>query len=94
MSEREPDHVGQDWAVTISVDEFEGRTRATARLRWPDGESVGVGLTRINPVDRSVAAIGDELAVARALSDLSRRMMAVTARDIEAVTRQPVSSLR
>jgi Domain of unknown function (DUF1876) len=54
---------------------------------------VGVALTRINPADRAVAAIGDELAVARALSDLSRRLMAVTARDIEAVTRQPVSSL-
>ena len=68
-------------------------TRAKARLRWRDQESVGVGLSRLDPADRDVAEIGDELAVARALSDLARRLMAVTAQDIEAVTNQPVTSL-
>ena len=62
-------------------------------MRWRDQESVGVGLARLNPADRNVADIGDELAVARALADLARRLMAVTAHDIEAVTDQPVTSL-
>ena len=70
--------------MDISIDEHEGQTRAKARLRWRDQEAVGVGLARLNPADRNVADIGDELAVARALSDLARRMMAVTAHDIEA----------
>ena len=76
----------------MSIDEHEGHTRAKARLRWRDKESVGVGMARLNPADRNVTEIGDELAVARALSDLAKRMMAETAHDIEAVTHQPVTS--
>ncbi len=54
---------------------------------------MGVGVSRLNPLDRNIADIGDELAVARALSDLARRLMAATARDIEAVTHEPVTAL-
>ena len=54
---------------------------------------MGVGLARLNPADRNVNDIGDELAAARALADLAKRMLAVTAHDIEAVTNQPVTSL-
>ncbi len=86
-------HVSKDWTVKITIDEHEGRTRAKAHLRWRDQDSVGVGLSRLDPTDRDVAEIGDELAVARALSDLARRLMAITAQDIEAVTNQPVTSL-
>ena len=93
MSNNNSDHVSKDWTVEITIDEHEGRTRAKARLRWRDQESVGVGLSRLDPTDRDVAEIGDELAVARALSDLARRLMAITAQDIEAVTHQPVTSL-
>jgi hypothetical protein len=93
MSSDNSGHVGKDWTVKITIDEHEGHTRAKARLRWRDQESVGVGASRLNPADREVADIGDELAVARALSDLVRRLMAVTAHDIEAVTNEPVTSL-
>lgn len=93
MSNDNSDHVSKDWTVEITIGEHEGRTRAKARLRWRDQESVGVGLSRLDPTDRDVAEIGDELAVARALSDLARRLMAVTAHDIEAVTNRPVTSL-
>jgi uncharacterized protein DUF1876 len=93
MSNDNSDHVSKDWTVEITIDEREGRTRAKARLRWRDQESVGVGLSRLDPTDRDVAEIGDELAVARALSDLARRLMAVTAHDIEAVTNQPMTSV-
>ena len=78
MSKGKPGHVHKHWTVEISIDEHEGHTRANARLRWRDQESVGVGLARLNPADRNVDDIGDELAVARALADLARRLMAVT----------------
>jgi Domain of unknown function (DUF1876) len=86
-------HVHKDWTVAISIDEHEGHTRAKARLRWRDQTAVGIGLAKLDPADRNVTEIGDELAVARALADLARQLMAVTAHDIEAVTQQPVTSL-
>jgi Domain of unknown function (DUF1876) len=78
------------WTVDIEIDEHEGRTRAVARL-GPQGGSrlVGVGLARLNPVDRDVPEIGDELAVARALSELAHNLLEVAAGDIEQVTHEP-----
>jgi hypothetical protein len=93
MSNRQSDHVMKNWTVEVSIDEHEGLTRAKARLRWDERESVGVGMSRLNPADRNIAEIGDELAVARALSDLGKRMQAETASDIESVTHQPTSLL-
>jgi len=86
MSRDNSGHLRGDWTITISLDEHEGRARATARLRGRDQESVGVGQSRLKTHDRFVAGIGDELAVARALSDLARHMMAAAAQDIETVT--------
>ncbi|CKO21856.1 Domain of uncharacterised function (DUF1876) [Mycobacterium tuberculosis] len=54
---------------------------------------MGVGLARLNPADRNVPEIGDELSVARALSDLGKRMLKVSTHDIEAVTHQPARLL-
>jgi hypothetical protein len=86
MSTDNSDHLSDDWTIEISLDDHEGRSRATARLRGPDREAVGVGLSRLKAHDRVVARIGGELAVARALSDLARQVMAVAALDIETVT--------
>jgi len=93
MSGSQSDHVLKNWTVEVSIDEHQGLTRAKARLRWREKELVGVGMARLNPDDRDVAEIGDELAVARALSDLGQRMLTVSADDIEAVTRQPATFL-
>jgi hypothetical protein len=72
------------WTVQVRIDEHEGRTRAVARLRIDDTESVtGTGLARLNPGDPDVPEIGDELAVARALSELSHRLLDVAAGSIE-----------
>jgi len=79
--------------VEGSIDEHSGLTRAKARLRWREKELVGVGMARLNPADWNVAEIGDELAVARALSDLGKRMLTVTTEDIEAFTYEPAEFL-
>ncbi|MDZ4266724.1 MAG: DUF1876 domain-containing protein [Mycobacterium sp.] len=93
MSTDHPGHVLKNWTVEVSIDEHEGLTRAKARLRWRERESVGIGMARLNPADRNVAEIGDELAVARALSDLGKRIRAEAAEDIESVTHEPASFL-
>ena len=78
------------WTVEIHIDEHEGRTRALARLHNQDETGlVGLGLARLNPADRDVPEIGDELAVARALSDLGHQLLDAAAGDIEQITRQP-----
>jgi hypothetical protein len=72
------------WTVQVHIDEHEGRTRAIARLGIEDAESLtGTGLARLNPSDRDVPEIGDELAVARALSELSHRLLDLAAGNIE-----------
>jgi len=86
--------VRKGWTVVISIDEHGSETRAFARLCWRDEEVVGVGLAKLNPSDRYFAAIGDELAVARALSDAAKQMMAIAVHDIEYVTDEPVTFQR
>jgi hypothetical protein len=72
------------WNVQVDIDEHEGRTRAVARLTTGGAQSLaGTGLARLNPDDQDVHAIGDELAVARALSELSHLLLDAAARDIE-----------
>lgn len=78
------------WTVDIQLDEHEGRTRAVARLHTHDTERlVGVGSARLNPADRDVPEIGEELAAARALSELSHRLLDAAAGDLEQVSGAP-----
>jgi L-alanine-DL-glutamate epimerase-like enolase superfamily enzyme len=72
------------WTVQVQIDEHDSQTRAVALLRIDDSESItGTGLARLNPDDRDVPEIGDELAVARALSELSHRLLDAAAAEIE-----------
>lgn len=75
------------WKVDIFIGQQDGHTHAEARL-VSDGRPTltGTGTARLNPHDVDVPEIGDELAVARALSDLGHQLLATTAVDIEAVT--------
>jgi hypothetical protein len=78
------------WSVEIHIDEHESRTRAEARLHTADKTHlVGVGLARLNPADRDVPEIGDELAASRALADLAHQLLDAAASDIEGITRAP-----
>jgi hypothetical protein len=78
------------WSVDIYVDEDgDGHTYAEARLHTgADTMLVGVGRARLNPSDRDIPEIGDELATARALNDLGHRLLLTTAGDIEAITHE------
>ena len=79
------------WSVEIFIDELDATTRAEARLETADKTHlVGVGTARLNPHDVNVPEIGDELAAARALSELGHRLLESAADDIEGATRRPV----
>jgi hypothetical protein len=78
------------WTIDIYIDEHERQTRAEARLHTGGrAHLVGVGLARRNPVDPAVPEIGDELATARALTDLAHRLIDATVSDIESITHMP-----
>jgi Domain of unknown function (DUF1876) len=80
----------KQWTVTIDIDEHEGHTRAVARLLSRESERLtGVGLARLDPADRDVPEIGDEIAVARALSDLGHRLLQAATEDVEQSTGTP-----
>ncbi len=77
------------WSVEVFIGEDDGRTYAEARLHTELGDRLlGVGRAWLSPADRDVPEIGDEVAVARALSELSLRLLDTAAGDIEAVTQQ------
>ncbi|WP_432824530.1 DUF1876 domain-containing protein [Dactylosporangium sp. CA-092794] len=79
------------WTVDIAIGEHDGRTHAEARLNGEDDTLLtGTGDARCNPADDDIPEIGDELAVARALSDLGHQLLLTAAADIQAITDEPV----
>ncbi|WP_255429774.1 DUF1876 domain-containing protein [Streptomonospora sp. PA3] len=87
-------HTTKRWNIDILLsEETEGdsaRTWAEAGLDSHDGMGLrGRGMARKNPVDDDVPEIGDELAVSRALADLSRQLRQVAAEDIGEHTGTP-----
>lgn len=83
--------VSKSWTVQIDIGEHDGTTRATAHLRTGDRTSLtGTGTARLNPADPNVPEIGDELATARALSQLAHALLEAAADDISGVLHKPV----
>jgi hypothetical protein len=79
-----------EWTVSIQLTEVDGRTHASAVLHSGTGnELTGKGSARKAPADVDVPEIGDELAAARALADLSHHLLESAATDIEGMTRLP-----
>ena len=75
------------WHVQVSVVEAGDNTRATALLISDQHrEFSGHGDSHRSPQDRPKAAIGDEVAVARALRHLADTLLARAEADIEAAT--------
>lgn len=62
------------FTVNLEVVEEANVTDATARLKIDGEELVGAGKARRNPDDPNRPMIGDELAIARALVMLARRL--------------------
>ncbi len=77
------------WTVEVFIDEHDDETHAEARLHTGDVTHLrGRGKARKNPADRNVPEIGDELAAARALSELAHNLLRAAADDVEAITHE------
>ena len=77
------------WSMAVFVAEIDGETDAEARLTRADSRNFsGRGKARLNPADRSVAMIGEEIAIARALSDLSHKLLHSAAGGVESMTHE------
>ena len=73
----------KSWTVPIEIAETVDETQAVAKLVIDARSFTGEGVARRNPVDASIPRIGEELAVARALSDLAHKLMDEATRLIE-----------
>jgi hypothetical protein len=78
------------WTLEIAIGENADETEAQARLGVDDTEMVGWGRARRNPHDPARPRVGEELAVARALSDLSHRLLDAAIAEIEVFEGHPV----
>ena len=82
-------NANQQWQVKLSATEIDGVTHAEARFALTDQTTLaGHGTARLNPADRDVTAIGEEIAVARALSDLANKVLHSAASGIEEMTHE------
>lgn len=79
------------YRVKITVHHDADHTTATARLHWRYDDLEGVGEADVDPDDRYPKRTGEELAVARALTHLTRQLFVTTAGDISSVTGEDVS---
>jgi hypothetical protein len=77
------------WSMMVFVAEVDGETDAEARLTKADSRHFsGRGKARLDPADRNVAVIGEEIAIARALSDLSHKLLHSAAVGVESMTHE------
>lgn len=75
------DSISRTWIVRIDLGEHAGQTRAVARLTQGPTGALGTGLARVNPHDRDMPRVGDELAAARALSGLADQLVVLAERE-------------
>jgi Rv2632c-like len=80
----------QSWQVDIAFTEDDDRTRADAILELASQRFHGFGQAKRAPKDPSVPVVGQDLAAARALSDLSHQLLHAAAERIEAYEGHPV----
>lgn len=77
------------WTVEMRFDEDADHCHAMATLRTTSGQELrGHGSARRNPVDRPVTRIGEEVAGARALSNLAHELLEYAASEIESNVRR------
>jgi hypothetical protein len=71
------------WTIEVLLEETEDTTDAQAILAIGTERHAGWGRARRNPADPEVPKIGEELATARALSDLAHKLLDAAAHAIE-----------
>ena len=80
------------WHIEVEFDEDDTTTRAALLLRLPDGAELRArGHAKRNPSDQPQPRIGEEIAAARALSDLTHQILDKAAGEISEVTHRPAS---
>jgi hypothetical protein len=80
----------QMWRISIAFTEDSDRTRADAVLELARERFHAFGQAKRSPGDPSIPVIGEELAAARALSDLSHQLLQAAADRIEGFEGHPV----
>jgi hypothetical protein len=73
----------QMWQVNVTFTEEGDRTRADATLELADQRFHGFGQAKRAPGDPNLPVIGQDLAAARALSELSHQLLNAAAARIE-----------
>lgn len=71
------------WTADVTLEETPEWTVAVVTLRMGDAECSARGEAHRHPADPNVPRIGEELATARALSELSSKLVAESAQILE-----------
>jgi hypothetical protein len=83
------------WQIQIEFDEDDTHTHATATARVRgDRKITGRGDAYRNPKDPKLPVVGEEIAAARALLELTSQLLQAAADQIEQVTHQPAQLIR
>jgi Domain of unknown function (DUF1876)/Domain of unknown function (DUF1918) len=77
--------------IDISVTEDADHCEAVARVRMREREFSGWGRAQRNPSDPEMPVVGEELAVARALSEVSHQLVVAAADSLESALGRPVA---
>jgi hypothetical protein len=77
--------------VEVALTEDEDHCEAVARVTVRGREFSGWGRARRNPADPEMPVVGEELAVARALSDVSHQLVGAAADSLESALGRPVA---
>lgn len=89
MNSTRPDQGANGWAVAVRFTEDDDHTVALITLTAGTRTFTARGSARRNPIDPNVPRVGEDLATARALSQLSHELISDAVRQLEAATHAP-----
>ena len=87
--DRPGESAGGTWGLEFRFEEEDQRTVAVATLSAGKRTLKARGTARRSPVDPNLPRVGEDLAVARALSQLAHDLVGDAAARLEAATHQP-----
>ncbi|HET8620432.1 MAG TPA: dsRBD fold-containing protein [Acidimicrobiales bacterium] len=77
--------------VDVTLTEDADHCEAVAHVRVREREFSGWGRARRNPADPEMPVVGEELAVARALSEVSHQLVVAAADSLESALGRPIA---